>query len=431
MVISKPCELRDDVATAGDDSQTDATRRSRAGIAGRLVVYWALGFAVLIGTGLTWFELRARRIAAADAEPADEAPNDGAPLASEVRLSRAELGQAAGIEVAPVESRAVENKLACNGNAQFNLNKYVKVPPKADGILGKINVDVGSSVRAGDVLAVINSQAFGDLKASLLNAMVHEEHLRWQVDRYAQAVEGIAAKSLFEARHFLEEQLTDTARIRERLREHGLDAAQIEKVVKDKDIRIQLPMLAPRDGVIVERQAVEGEVAHTQEPLFAIADLSTMWVQLYVYENDLSKVRLGQRVTFVPDGLGGEGFEGAITWISPEVDSQTRAISLRAEVVNRGGALRANMFGKGQLLEDHAEPRVVVPQAAVQSLGGNPIVFVEKPDNLFEVRKIVVGLKTERFWEVTSGLKPGERVATTGSFLLKSNLENPDFGKVE
>lgn len=89
------------------------------------------------------------------------------------------------------------------------------------------------------------------------------------------------------------------------------------------------------------------------------------------------------------------------------------------------------MFGKGKLPLEQPLVRLVVPPTAVQSHHGNHIVFVQKPDNLFEVRQIEVGLKGEEFWEVTSGLKSGERVATVGSFLLKSNLENPEFGKVE
>ena len=120
-----------------------------------------------------------------------------------------------------------------------------------------------------------------------------------------------------------------------------------------------------------------------------------------------------------------------MTWISPEVDPQTRTIQLRAEVANNAGALRANMFGKGELSLEGAHDGLVVPSAAVQSHDGKQVVFVQKPDNLFEVRRINVGLKDEKFWEITSGLAPGENVATTGSFLLKSSLENPEFGKVE
>jgi cobalt-zinc-cadmium efflux system membrane fusion protein len=386
----------------------------------------------IAAAGLAWWAAGGSGSATSH-EPADGPTAKG--TSSEgpvsVRLARDQLGQAAGIDIESVQTQSVERTIRCNGNVEFDLNKFVKVPPRADGIINQIHFDVGASAHAGDVLAVINSQPFGDLKGSLLKALVHEEHLRWQIERYEKAGDGIAAKNLFETRHLLEEQRTDTARIKERLREYGLSRALIEHVVTDKDISIQLPVIAPRDGVVVERQAVEGQVARADTPLFALADLDVMWVHLAMDESQLSLVHLGQAVRFLPDGLPGQVFEGSITWISPKIDLQTRSIQLRAEVSNHNGALRANMFGKGELLVEQPQTRLVVPQAAVQTFDGQHVVFVQKPDNLFEVRRIGVGLKTDRFWEVTSGLKVGEKVATTGSFLLKSNLENPDFGKVE
>ena len=367
------------------------------------------------------------------ADPAAEADDADTPEPSSIRLDRADLRAAAGIEIAPVEMRPVDSTFSCNGNVGFNQNHFVKVPPKAEGILREVRVDVGSTVRTGDILAVVNSQVAGDLKASYLKAIIHEGHLRWQLNQYRTLSEqqAVAVKNVLETEHLLEEQVADTARFQQRLGEFGYSAEQIKQLMQTKDISVQLPVLAPRDGVIVQRQAVEGEPAQPQTALFAIADLKSMWLHLHVYESYLPHIRLGQSVTFFPDGLPGQGFAGTVTWISPEVDPQTRTIQLRAEVDNSDGELRANMFGKAELLADKTHDRLVVPQAAVQSHRGNHIVFVQKPDNLFEVRRVEIGLKSDPFWEVTAGLQSGEKVATTGSFLLKSNLENPDFGKVE
>jgi len=393
---------------------------------GKLVA--AVAVASLAAILLVWFAARANR-PIEEAEPDEQTAAEAE--AASVQLDRPELVKAAGIQVEPVETRTVENMLTCNGSASFNQNKYVKVPPKADGILAKINVDVGARVRAGDVLATVNSQAVGDLKASYIKALVHQEHLRWQIERYQAAAEGVAAKNLIEARHLLEEELADTDRIKSRLENFGLSGSQIDAIPKQRDLSTLLPVLAPRDGVVVLRQAVEGEPVQTTTPLFAIADLETMWVHLYVYESQLRSVRIGQLVTFYPDGLGGQGFDGKIDWSSPEVDAATRTIPLRAEVANRDGALRANMFGKAALHVENAQPRLVVPQAAVQSHRGKHVVFVQQPDDEFDMRPISLGLKDGPFWEVTAGLVAGEKVATIGSFLLKSNLENRDFGKVE
>jgi membrane fusion protein, heavy metal efflux system len=395
----------------------------------RICIALCVPAAALVAVLLVWIAIRARRSAPEVAEA--PAPAADTTELKQVRLVRPELEAAAGIEVAPVESRPLSATITCNGSAGFNQNNYVKIPPKAAGILRAIPVDVGQRVSTGDILAVVDSPDVGEAKAELLKALIHEEHLRWQIDKYKAAAEGIPAKNLFEAQHFLEEQRADTATIRARLRTFGLTPAEIADVVDRQDLAIQLNVLAPRGGTVVERHAVAGEPVAATAPLLAIADLDTMWVHLNVYESSLPSIRVGQDVTFYPDGMPQQGFNGKVDWISPQVDPLTRTIQLRAEVSNREGALRSNMFGKGVLAVEAPQDRLVVPQAAVQSHDGDHVVFVQKPAGLFEARRIALGVKNDQFWEVTSGLAAGEKVATTGSFLLKSNLENPDFGKIE
>jgi cobalt-zinc-cadmium efflux system membrane fusion protein len=402
---------------------------SSAGQFRRIFITLGVPAAALVAVLLAWMAVRAHRSVAELAEVSPPAA-DTAEL-KQVRLVRPELEAAAGIEVAPVESRPLSATITCNGSAGFNQNNYVKVPPKAAGILRAIPVDVGQRVGAGATLAVVDSPEVGEAKAELLKAVIHEEHLRWQIEKYKAAAEGIPAKSLLESQHFLEEQRADTATIRARLRTFGLTTTEIADVVDRQDLAIQLNVLAPRGGIVVERHAVAGEPVAATAPLLAIADLDTMWVHLNVYESSLPSIRVGQDVTFYPDGLPKEGFKGKVDWISPQVDPLTRTIQLRAEVSNREGSLRSNMFGKGVLAVEASHDRLVVPQAAVQSHDGDHVVFVQKPAGVFEARRIGLGVKSDQFWEVTFCLAAGEKVATTGSFLLKSNLENPDFGKIE
>ncbi len=384
----------------------------------------------LASVGLVWAIVEARRAPQADeAGPAEPAERDGG--AREIQLASAEVRQAAGIETAPVETRTLQDTITCNAMAAFNQNTHVKAAPKAGGIVHEIFVNVGQKVHAGDLLAIINSQDVGELKASYIKALVHEEHLRYTIERYKSATDAVAKKMLVETEHLLEEQVVDTQRIKTRLSEYGLSPHQIENIAKNKDISIQLPVTAPHDGTLLERHAVEGELVEAHQPLFDSADLTTMWLYLKIYETQLPNVRLGQQVTFLPDGLPGQKFAGKVTWISPQLDPETRTVQVWAEVANPDGQLRANMFGTAELTVEERHERLVVPQAAVQWHRDGHVVFVQKPNNLFEMRPVVVGLKDGRFWEVTSGLEVGENVATTGSFLLKSNLENPEFGKVE
>jgi membrane fusion protein, heavy metal efflux system len=384
---------------------------------------------------LTWLVLRFgpsiawQRSERPAAEASATGPHTLAPSGA-VRVQSGSL-RAAGIEVESVRSVSMDNSISCQGSVGFNSNKYVEVPPKADGILRKINVDVGSRVRAGDVLAVVNSDVLGELKASFIKGMVHEEHLKWQVESLSAAGKGIPAKALFEAKHLLIEQQTDSAHIRYRLRYFGFTDDQIARITETQDPSVELDVLAPIDGTVVRRTAVEGEPIQATTSLFAVANLETMWATLSVYEHDLLHIRLGQALTFFPDGLAGQGFPGKVTWISPELNQSTRRVQLRAELDNREGALRANMFGRGQIDVEQPRECLVVPQSAVQSHDGKHLVFVQKSPDTFEPRAIELGRKDAEVWEVTAGLSTGEKVATTGSFLLKSNLENPEFGQVE
>jgi cobalt-zinc-cadmium efflux system membrane fusion protein len=336
--------------------------------------------------------------------------------------------RAAGIEIEPVRALPMENTISCPGGAAFNANRYVEIPPKADGSVRRVLVDVGDHVSKGDVLAVVSSDPVGEVKGAYLKALVHEEHLQWQVESLKAAGQGIPAKALFETEHLLKEQRTDTKRILHRLHYFGLSDADIQQIADSQDPSADLNVLSPIDGTVVNRHAVEGEPVQATSSLFSVAQLTKLWVNLKCYENQLSAIRLGQPVTFFPDGLPGHGFSGTVTWISAELDRQTRTVQLRAEVDNPSGLLKANMFGRAQITLDQPQERLVVPQNAVQMHGGGHYVFVQEGHDTFRARPIQLGQRNAEVWEVTSGLTAGEKVATVGSFLLKSNLENPEFG---
>lgn len=394
-------------------------------------VLWGIGILVLAAPLLAWGVVERERLFTRYAEEptaADENPPQADPPAAATVRVDSRAVQAAGIEIEPVRVLPMENTISCPGGAAFNANRYVEVPPKADGSVRRVLVDVGQQVNKGDVLAVVSSDPVGELKASYLKALVHEEHLDWQVDSLKAAGQGIPAKALFEAEHLLKEQKTDTKRIWHRLRYFGLSDQDLKQIVDSQDPSADLNVLSPIDGTVVSRKAVEGEPVQATSPLFSVAQLAKIWVNLKCYENQLAAIRLGQPVTFFPDGLPGHGFSGTITWISAELNPQTRTVQLRAEVDNPSGLLKANMYGRAQITLDQPQERLAVPQAAVQMHGGGHYVFVQEGQDTFRARPIQLGQRKADVWEVTSGLSAGEKVATVGSFLLKSNLENPEFG---
>jgi cobalt-zinc-cadmium efflux system membrane fusion protein len=181
-------------------------------------------------------------------------------------------------------------------------------------------------------------------------------------------------------------------------------------------------------GLVVERHAVVGEVVDSSQPLFAVADVSRMWALLDVYESDMREVRPGQPVILRVDGLPGESFPGYITWVSAQMDPQTRTLQARAEFDNRYGHLRANMFAQAVVSVRDRHESVVVPQSAVQWEGCCNVVFVKKSETEYEPRKVHLGSSTGTVYEVLSGVKPGEEVVTQGSFLLKTEILKGSIG---
>ena len=364
---------------------------------------------------------------------------DPVPLAAPVSetsaagLADAAAGSLGGFEYATIETRPLKSEIVCNGRIGFNENRYALIRPRVDGILTKVFVDVGNKVRAGQELAVIDSATLGEYKSLFVYAVLNVRYTDTYCERLRKLADqqAIPSKTLFEMEHMLQEQQLDVAKARQKLVNLGFSDQQIDNFVAENDTHAKLTISAPWEGVLVQRHAVEGEAVAANSPVFAVADLATMWVHLSAYESDLGKIRLDQPLVFVADGFPGREFAGKVTWISPEVDPQTRTIEVRGEVSNAGDALRANMYGKGRLTVNSSENRPVVPSLAVQQHQGRSIVFVHKRDGEFTPRTVEIGIKEADFWEVLAGLEAGEQVVTTGSFLLKSNLENPAFGQVE
>jgi cobalt-zinc-cadmium efflux system membrane fusion protein len=185
---------------------------------------------------------------------------------------------------------------------------------------------------------------------------------------------------------------------------------------------------SPVAGRVVKRQAVVGELVQERDALYAVADLSTMWLLMDVYVRDLVLVRVGLPVIFTVDGLPGHSFEGHVAWVSDTVDDRTRTIKVRGNLPNERGLLKANMFGLARIIVRDEEELPCVPVDAVQTDGCCQLVFVKKEDALFEPRKVTLGASANGYVEILDGLALGEQVVTVGSFLMKTEILKANLG---
>jgi len=213
----------------------------------------------------------------------------------------------------------------------------------------------------------------------------------------------------------------DRARIG--LRRWGMDDAQIEDMIRTPEkITALLTLYAAQGGVIAENAVVNGQRLSEGDPLFLIEDLSTVWGEADVFETDLTSLRPGMNVTVTVPSLPGRTFAGTVQVVTPFLDPQTRTARARLEIPNPDLVLGPEMYGVAELEVDLGK-RLLVPETAVMRNGTSDYVFLLAPDGRFQPVDVKLGARGAAAFEVLEGLKDGDRVVTSGNFLLDSESE--------
>jgi membrane fusion protein, copper/silver efflux system len=199
---------------------------------------------------------------------------------------------------------------------------------------------------------------------------------------------------------------------------------QIAELEKTRQAKKTLRVTAPRDGIVVEKMVVEGQMVEAGMKLYRLADLAIVWVQSQVYEQDLEFVRLGQESVVSLSYLPDRKFRGRVTYVYPTVDEKTRTARVRMEFHNPGYFLKPGMFATVELQAELEPSVLLVPDSAVLRSGQKNTVFVALDGGRFEPRTVVLGPRSEdNTYQVLSGLSQGERVVTSGQFMLDSESQ--------
>jgi RND family efflux transporter MFP subunit len=210
----------------------------------------------------------------------------------------------------------------------------------------------------------------------------------------------------------------------DKLRYFDVSEEQIAELEKTRQVKKTLRVIAPRDGIVVEKLAVEGQMVDAGMKLYRLADLGTLWVQSQIYEQDLPFIRLGQEAVVSLSYLPDRKFRGRVTFIYPTVDDKTRTARVRMEFHNPGFFLKPGMFATVELTAEISASALLVPDMAVLRSGEKNTVFVALDGGKFEVRTVVLGPRAqENEYQVLSGLSEGERVVTSGQFMLDSESQ--------
>lgn len=341
-----------------------------------------------------------------------------------VRLASVTSAAKAGVVVQTPDVQQMEDGVGCFAELTFNQNKLAKITLLVAGIVKSVEVDLGSRVNQGDLLATITSATIGEAQGAYVRALTDEQLRRKTFERerdlLAQRISSEREYQEAEAAHRASDAAVRVAR--QRLLVLGFNESQIEALDNRHGMPGVLELRAPFGGEVVQRTAVQGAVVDVTDALFTLADTTVLWAMVNIPESDLSRVRPGQDVELTVESLPGHTFAGTLTWIAATVDKRTRMAQGRVEVTNEEGRLKAQMFAHARIATTHSDRAVVVPASAVQNVTGTPIVFVRSAADLFEARPVVLGAKRNGQVEIAGGLSPDELVVVAGGFALKSQL---------
>ena len=185
-----------------------------------------------------------------------------------------------------------------------------------------------------------------------------------------------------------------------------------------------LRILAPQDGFVVEKNVTEGQMVDAGMKIYRLADLGLVWVQADIYEQDLAYIKLGQEATVTLSYLPDREFRGRVTYIYPNVDEKTRTARVRMEFHNPGYFLKPGMFATVKIVSELEPSVLLVPDMAILRSGEKTTVFVALEGGKFDPRTVTLGPQAENDeYQVLSGLSEGERIVTSGQFMLDSESQ--------
>lgn len=312
--------------------------------------------------------------------------------------------QSIGVRTAPVTRQSISRNVRAPGRIDYNETTMTRLHPRVDGWVEELLVNkTGQQVNKGDVLLRIYSP----------NLVTSEQEYLLTLNALAQARKGDDAEAIQRAK-----QIADAARERLVLLEVPGDA--ITSLEKTGKVQRTLDIVSPYKGVVTNIGVRQGQYVNPGMQMFMIADLSTVWVDVDVYEHDLPWIKVGDMADMTLVAAPGRRFRGNIDFIYPYMESRSRTAKVRLEFDNPDDLLKPEMFASVNI---HASPHadaIVVPSAAIIRSGANDQVFIALGGGKFEPRKVHLGISGDDVTEVLHGVMPGESVVTSAQFLIDS-----------
>jgi len=308
-----------------------------------------------------------------------------------------------GLTFGTVEMRDIVKELRTSARIVPDETRMFTVTTKIDGYVDKLYVNVtGQEVIKDQPLLTVYSPELVSSQQEYLTAVTIAKNLSQSAD--ASIAEG-------------GKKLIDSAR--KRLKLWDISKQQIDRLEKTGEAEKYLTLYAPACGYVIEKKVLPGQKIMPGEPLMIVADLSVVWAEADIYESDLPYVKVGMPVTLTFSYWPGKSFEGKVSFLYPYLDPQTRTLKARLIINNPELLLKGDMYGDARLNYDLGR-KPAVPESAVMRTGTRSYVFVAGEGDEIKPAEVTIGIRSQGYFEVLSGLRPGERVVTSANFLVDS-----------
>lgn len=323
-----------------------------------------------------------------------------------------EKQQLIGVKTVEVSVRLLQKIIRTVGRIEYNEKRISTVNTKIEGWIERLYADYsGKYVKKGEPLAEIFSPELIATQQEFINI------LKW-----VKNGEGKSESSHEIGRMLSHDAETILNASRQRLRLWDINEDQIKKIeVSGKPLRT-LTIFSPASGYIVQKMVLQGVKVMPGEKLFDIADLSTIWILADIYEYEMSLIKPGQAAKITINYFPDKEFLSRIDYIYPSLSGSTRTAKVRFELPNYKDRLKPQMFTNVEVKIDLGK-KLSIPDDAIIDTGTRQVVYVDKGDGYFEPREVMLGIKGEGFREVVRGLKTGERVASSATFLIDSEAQ--------
>lgn len=311
------------------------------------------------------------------------------------------------VRTVPVQQKDLSAAINAVGRIEYDEQKLYNVNPKISGWVEQLFVDyTGKMVQRGQPLFSIYSPELVTTQQEYLLALKTQEKVG------SSSFETIrdGGNSLLEA-------------TRKRLEYWDIPDATIKQLEETGEVQKAVTLQAPATGVVLHKNAVEGEFIKAGTPAFKIVDLSTVWVQTSVYDYEVPWIEKGQSAIMELSYQPGETYHGTVAYVYPNLDQKTRTVQVRLEFPNPLFKLKPGMFANVKIQTEPLQNVTVVPNEAIIRTGERNLVFVAKGEGKFEPREVILGIEggdRNNEIQIQSGVEPGEQVVTSAQFLFDS-----------